>query len=193
MAKALEDTLNKPANDLQDAILAAWRFAAQAHLGQTLPDGDLPYVIHIGTVAMEVLATHAMEPLANPNLAMQCALLHDTVEDCGTSLEEIEARFGKDVAAGVSALSKRADLPKTGAMTDSLARIRQQPQEVWAVKLADRISNLQPPPSRWTLAKRAQYLEEARTILAVLGEGNPILASRLARKILAYEAYLKPE
>jgi len=56
-----------PERELQDAILAAWRFAAQAHLGQTLPDGDLPYVVHVGSVAMEVMAAHALEPLAAPD------------------------------------------------------------------------------------------------------------------------------
>ena len=178
--------------DLQDATLAAWRYAAQAHLGQTLPDGDLPYVVHVGTVAMEVMAAHALDPLADPGLAFQCALLHDTVEDCGASLEDLAMRFGPAVAAGVSALSKRKDLPKAEAMADSLARIRQQPKAVWAVKLADRITNLQPPPKRWTAAKRTQYQSEARAILEALGAGNAVLASRLASKILAYEAFLNP-
>ncbi|MEZ4637992.1 MAG: hypothetical protein R2856_24035 [Caldilineaceae bacterium] len=71
-------------------------------------------------------------------------------------------------------------------MTDSLHRIQQQPHEVWLVKLADRIVNLQPPPPHWHAAKIAAYREEARTILAVLGPADAYLAQRLAEKIKIY-------
>jgi len=182
----------KPGASLQDAYLAAWRFAAEAHQGQIVPGTDLPYLLHIGAVAMEVLVAHALEPLPDPLLAAQCALLHDTVEDCGVAVAELERHFGPAVAAGVLALSKRKDLSKPEAMSDSLVRILAQPREVWAVKLADRITNLQPLPAHWNTIKRAAYQEEARIILAALGGGHPILAARLAQKIQGYEAFLTP-
>jgi len=167
---------------LQDAFLAAWRFAAEAHRGQTVPGTDLPYLVHVGAVAMEVLAAHAQEPVPDPALALQCALLHDTVEDCGVALVELERRFGAAVAGGVAALSKRKDLPKPEAMADSLARIARQPREIWAVKLADRITNLQPPPGRWTTQKRVAYREEARVILAALGPAHGPWRTALGRR-----------
>ena len=74
-------------------------------------------------------------------------------------------------------------------MRDSLARIRQEPREVWMVKLADRISNLMPPPAHWTKQKCAAYQEEARLILETLGEASPLLARRLGEKIEAYTQY----
>jgi GTP diphosphokinase / guanosine-3',5'-bis(diphosphate) 3'-diphosphatase len=188
---ANEPKLNLSAS-LQDAYLSAWQFAAKAHRGQTVPGTDLPYLVHIGAVAMEVLVAHALEPLSDPLLATQCALLHDTVEDCGVAVAELKRRFGPAVAAGVLALSKRKDLPKPEAMSDSLARILAQPREVWAVKLADRISNLQPPPAHWTATKRAAYQQEARVILEALGGGHSTLAARLAQKILGYAAFLAP-
>lgn len=178
---------------LQDAYILAWLFAAEAHRGQTVPGTDLPYLVHIGAVAMEVLLAHAQEPLADPVLAVQCALLHDTVEDCGVDPAELERRFGSAVAAGVSALSKRKDLPKPAAMADSLARIQAQPKEIWGVKLADRITNLQPPPAHWSAAKRATYREEVRIILKELGAGHAALAERLAKKIESYAAFLDPD
>ena len=94
--------------------------------------------------------------------------------------------FGPKVLDGVQALTKNASLPKSEAMADSLARIRSQPREVWAVKLADRITNLQPPPTHWTPEKIASYRNEAKIIHRALHDGHPFLGERLARKIEDY-------
>ncbi len=171
---------------LQEAWLKAWRFAAKAHQGQVTPGEPFPYLAHLGAVAMEVLCAHQHQPFASPTLAIQCALLHDTLEDTATKAEAIEGEFGAQVAAGVRALTKDGSLPKERKMADSLARIRLQPVEIWAVKLADRITNLQPPPSKWTAEKIASYREEAREIHAALAPGHAFLGKRLKRKIEAY-------
>lgn len=172
----------------QEKYLAAWLFAAEAHGAQTVPGTALPYVVHVGAVAMEVTAALVNgSAVDNPDLAVQCALLHDVIEDTSISVDLVAARFGDAVAAGVLALSKDSRLPtKTEQMADSLRRIQQQPREVWMVKLADRTVNLQPPPPHWAAAKIAAYREEARTILAVLGPADAYLAKRLAQKIEVY-------
>ncbi|WP_373541223.1 hypothetical protein [Chamaesiphon sp.] len=54
------------------------------------------------------------------------------------------------------------------------------------VKLADRITNLQPPPIHWTSAKILQYRDEAIEIHTHLQLASPFLASRLAAKIQNY-------
>lgn len=164
----------------------AWEFAAVAHRGQKEPGTDLPYLVHLGSVALEVLAAHQEQPLAQLSLAVQCALLHDTLEDTATTEGELVARFGPEVTAGVRALTKDAALPKERAMADSLARIRVQPKDIWAVKLADRIVNLKAPPHYWSPQKIAAYRAEAETIHAALAEGHAALAARLARCIAAY-------
>ncbi|MEZ4637991.1 MAG: hypothetical protein R2856_24030 [Caldilineaceae bacterium] len=66
----------------QEKYLAAWLFAAEAHGVQTVPGTALPYVVHVGAVAMEVTAalTHGSQ-VNDPDLAVQCALLHDVIED----------------------------------------------------------------------------------------------------------------
>jgi (p)ppGpp synthase/HD superfamily hydrolase len=135
---------------------------------------------------MEVIAALRAEPERDQELAVQCALLHDVVEDTATTVEQLRATFGPAVATGVSALSKDKLLPKGRQLEDSLRRIREQPPEVWMVKLADRIANLQPPPSHWTPDKVAGYREEAATIYSSLKDASPVLAKRLARRIAAY-------
>ena len=171
---------------LPEGWLAAWHFATEVHNAQRVPGTDQPYLKHLGMVAMEVFSAHVVVPLGNLGLAVQCAILHDTIEDQGVALADLTDRFGQPVADGVLALSKNLDLPKREAMADSLHRIRQQPSDIWCVKLADRISNLHGVPAHWTAEKCARYRQEAQTILNALGSAHPVLAQRLNAKIAAY-------
>lgn len=170
----------------QDAWISAWHFAAEVHNQQRYPGTEHPYLKHLGMVAMEVLSAHATAAIDDLALAVQCAILHDSIEDQAVSHADLQLRFGVAVADGVAALSKAPHLSKDEAMADSLARIRLQPPAVWCVKLADRISNLQPPPAYWSAEKIANYRSEAQRILDVLGAANTALATRLATKIAAY-------
>ncbi|MBT0895669.1 HD domain-containing protein [Geobacter hydrogenophilus] len=178
----------------QDLYIKAYRFAALAHSGQTVPDTDIPYLMHLSLVSMEVIASFSAEPDVDTALAVQCALLHDVIEDTAITYEQVLADFGPMVAAGVLALTKDERFPsKQEQLADSLRRIREQSREVWMVKLADRITNLQPPPSYWTTEKRQSYRAEAVSILDSLGEASPCLAGRLREKIDAYAVHLYPK
>jgi (p)ppGpp synthase/HD superfamily hydrolase len=163
------------------------RFAAAKHNAQKEPGHDLPYLVHVVSVAAEVIAV--LEPGIDADLAVTCALLHDTVEDTETPLGEIRERYGDKVAAGVSALTKNADLPKPEQMPDSLRRINEQPREIAMVKLADRITNLSAPPHYWSKEKCAAYREEAGRIADALGHANAKLEARLRARMEAYRAY----
>jgi (p)ppGpp synthase/HD superfamily hydrolase len=185
--------MNKPGSLwCQDAYREALFFAADRHSGQTYPGTSLPYLVHLTAVCMEVMAALWRETVASPDLCVQCALLHDVVEDTPTGTDEVSARFGPDVAAGVDALSKResAGPTKTEKMADSLTRIQAQPREIWMVKLADRITNMHDPPAHWSIEKRRRYRAEAGTILDTLGASSPYLAARLQEKIKAYQKFI---
>jgi hypothetical protein len=169
----------------------AWLFAARAHRGQLYPGTALPYLTHIGMVLLNLTSALEREPSLDGTLAKCCAILHDTVEDTATTLAGIAALFGERVAEGVSALTKNKALGAQ-AMDDSLVRIRVQPREVWLVKLADRIANLDTPPACWTAAKCRAYADEGETILKALGEASPLLAARLEawyRKVIGNRFY----
>lgn len=166
-------------------FVQAVNFASRHHAGQMVPGTQEPYLRHLATVASEVMwAISVRGDVERPNLAVVCAILHDCLEDTDCSLEELEATFGLDVSAGVAALTKNPQAGDKGAqMLDSLARIQQQPHEIWMVKLADRITNLQPPPSHWDEAKIGRYRSEARLIHTQLQSACPVLGARLALKI----------
>ena len=170
----------------QEAI----KFAAEKHLGLKVPGTDLPYVVHLSNVAMEIMIASFNTDNFNLGLAVQAALLHDTIEDTSTDFAELESKFGIEVATAVSALTKNNGPTKEQSMVDSLARIKKMPFEIWAVKLADRITNLQPPPKHWDNERKIDYREEAKLILNELKEGNEFLARRLESKIDEYQIYI---
>ncbi len=180
----------------QDIYVKAWDFATMAHEGQTyggpIEGQRIPYINHIGSVAMELICGLSSDVNLNGNLAIQCALLHDTIEDTDIQFDAIEAEFGLAVAQGVQALTKDESLAtKEEQMLDSLERIKLQPKEVWMVKLADRITNLSEPPAYWTSEKCTAYREEALIIHKHLHEANKPLAARLLARAEYYKSYIK--
>ena len=181
----------------REKYFKALKFAAEAHEDQLMPGTELPYVVHVSLVAMEIISALVEEEVDKPNLAVQCALLHDCLEDTSIIYDEIVSRFGSSVGDGVLALSKdgaigisedeyKRDLLQ---LEDSLQRIKQQPREIWMVKLADRITNLQPPPKHWSSRKIEKYHDEANQILVALGSASSVLSARLSIKIERYKTY----
>lgn len=177
----------------QDLYQEVLNYAATVHGDQKVPGRTYSYVVHLTEVAQEIMAAIASgtddERGFDHNLAIISALLHDAMEDAGVALDELSSRFGPEVAAGVAALSKDPALPdKAAKMADSLERIVQQPREIWMVKMADRITNLQAPPAYWTLEKKQAYRAEAQLIHDALHSASPFLARRLQQKIDSYPA-----
>ena len=124
------------------------------------------------------------------NCIIQCALLHDTLEDTPTTYQELSSQFGEKVADGVQALTKNMLLqPKKNAMLDSLQRIILQGPEIQCVKVADRICNLQKPPFYWDANKKKSYLQEAILIYQTLENADELLRIRLNQKIENYVNY----
>ncbi|KAF3889354.1 MULTISPECIES: HD domain-containing protein [Nostocales] len=186
----MENYQLKPENWSQESYIKAYKFAAQAHQGQEMPGSNIPYIMHLSFVSMEVIAALNVEKESNGDLAIQCALLHDTIEDTDITFEQINIEFGEAVAKGVLALTKNNTIAKYLQMEDSLTRIKQEPKEIWMVKLADRISNLQAPPHYWTSDKIVRYREEGILIYDALKDASPFLASRLACKIEDYKVFI---
>ncbi len=179
-----------------DKLQDAWQLASKLHNGQKYGgpnEGEkVEYINHIGSVVFEILNASNFQDSFDTNLAMHCAVLHDTIED--TTFDYLKAKevFGQKIADGVSALTKNESLPsKQEMMIDSLERIKQQPKEVWAVKMADRICNLYEPPFYWDNDKKEAYIKEATMIYEYLKDANKYLANRLKNKIERYHSFLE--
>lgn len=178
-----------------DEIQNVWQLVSKLHDGQKyggVSEGErVEYINHIGSVVFEVLNAIRSTENMNTDLAVKCAMLHDTIEDTILDYEKVIDLFGNQVASGVLALTKNdAIADSSEKMLDSLNRIKQQPIEVWAVKMADRICNLYEPPYYWNDEKKLKYIEEAEIIHKELKDGNEYLAERLKNKIKEYYRFL---
>jgi len=121
--------------------------ATKAHTGQKRKSGE-PYIIHPLSVA-GTLIDWGMD--IDSVLA---GVLHDTVEDTDTTLEQLETLFGKDVAFLVDGVTKVSQaragmqdlaeyLPQTKDNLSKLLIAVGQDVRVIIIKLADRLHNLQ--------------------------------------------------
>ncbi|OXB23656.1 guanosine polyphosphate pyrophosphohydrolase [Flavobacterium tructae] len=181
--------------ELQTIYQRTLKFAAKRHAdqNQVIPGTNLPYVVHLSNVTMEILFASQNTTSFNTAFAIQIALLHDILEDTATTFEELVAEFDEEIAQAVLALTKNSKIPKEERMTDSLVRIKALSKEVWAVKLADRITNLQVPPEDWSLEKIKEYHNQALQILNTLKGSNAYLEKRLLERIQNYLLYCSVE
>ncbi len=82
-----------------DLVGQAYRFADQCHEGQMRKSGD-PYIAHPLETALFLAGLHL------DSHTIVAALLHDVVEDCDVSLDEITKRFGPEVSKLVDGVTK---------------------------------------------------------------------------------------
>jgi len=116
-------------------LARALAFARARHGSQTRTGSETPYWVHLVRVAMEV----ARWGLATRELLV-AALLHDVVEDTDATPNEVEAGFGPAVAECVAWLT--CPQGPEDAVRAHYERLRQAPDGVRLLKLADRTDNL---------------------------------------------------
>jgi guanosine-3',5'-bis(diphosphate) 3'-pyrophosphohydrolase len=121
-----------------DLPFEAAAFAARAHRHHTRKDGVTPYASHVFRVCLVVRHTFGFD---DPKM-LAAALLHDTIEDTNTDCDDIIERFGEEVAAWVSALTKETRLPHDAREADYAQRLRAAPWQVKVLKLADMYDNM---------------------------------------------------
>ncbi|MBD3637866.1 MAG: bifunctional (p)ppGpp synthetase/guanosine-3',5'-bis(diphosphate) 3'-pyrophosphohydrolase [Crocinitomicaceae bacterium] len=177
---------------IQELYQKALKYAGEKHRKQKVPGTDANYLLHLSNVAMEVIMAHKEQPDFDLGFAVQIAILHDTIEDTSATWQEIKELFGEGIANGIEALTKNETLSsREEKMKDSLKRIKPLDKEVGLVKLADRITNLQPPPKDWDNDKIKRYQAEAKLILETLKDKNHYLSNRLEAKINEYSKFIQ--
>jgi guanosine-3',5'-bis(diphosphate) 3'-pyrophosphohydrolase len=149
-----------------DLVFTALRFAAERHQTQRRKGGrEVPYINHPIDVAT-LLATVAGVSDAD---VLAAALLHDTVEDTNTTLDELSERFGARIASLVAEVTDNCDLP-----SDERKRIQEveapfKSSDAKLIRIADKTSNVGDiathPPSSWSLERRRTYFEWAARVV----------------------------
>ena len=135
-----------------ESIRRAYRFADEAHLGQLRKNGD-PYITHPIAVAAQC-AEWKLDAQA-----LMSALMHDAIEDCGVTKEELVERFGAPVADLVDGLTKLEKLEFDTREQNQAESFRKmllamaKDVRVILIKLADRTHNMRTmgdmPRSKW--------------------------------------------
>jgi (p)ppGpp synthase/HD superfamily hydrolase len=157
-------------------ILSAARFAAEKHAQQKRKGATgEPYFNHLLEVA-ELVAAGSDD--LDVELVM-AAFLHDTVEDTGVALSELEEVFGKEVAAVVAEVTDDKSLPKEIRKQLQVENAYKKSERAQTLKLADKISNLRAivasPPVGWNLERKRQYFEWSLKVVSGLTSPNPVL------------------
>ena len=141
--KDVLDALRSPTDDKINLITEAYNFAAKAHTGQKRRSGD-DFIQHPLSVA-KILAEIGMGPKA-----IASGLLHDLAEDTEATIEEIEKKFGKEIANMVDGVTKLGKIKLRGSHEEYfLENLRKMfiamatDIRVIIIKLADRLHNMQ--------------------------------------------------
>ncbi|WP_418159582.1 RelA/SpoT family protein [Benzoatithermus flavus] len=153
----------------EDLLNRAYVFAMKAHGSQLRASGD-PYFHHPVEVA-GILTGFRLD-----SASIATALLHDTVEDTGATLEEIERLFGRTVARLVDGVTKLNRLELQSAQTAQAENFRKlllamsEDIRVLLVKLADRLHNMRTLHFIKNPEKRRRIAVETMEIYAPLAE-----------------------
>jgi guanosine-3',5'-bis(diphosphate) 3'-pyrophosphohydrolase len=158
------------------SVQQGYETAERFHRGQLRKSGD-PYITHPLAVAT-ILAELGMD-----TTTLVAALLHDTVEDTGYTLEQLKIDFGAEVAHLVDGVTK-LDRAKFGAAAEAetirkmVVAMARDPR-VLVIKLADRLHNMR----TLRFLPREKQERKSREVLEVLAP----LAHRLGMNTVKWE------
>ncbi len=180
----------------RQVIERAYQFARKAHEGQKRQSGE-PYLVHCVAVAQILGELHM-------DAQTICAgLLHDVVEDTPTTLDDIEAEFGIDVARLVDGVTKMTRLPTD---VDSMKKGKSDQRQseylrktflamgtdirVILIKLADRLHNMR-TLGHLSVEKQRRVAQETMEIFAPLANRLGIWQMKWELEDLSFR-YLNP-
>jgi GTP pyrophosphokinase len=179
----------------RDQVLAAYEYAENKHEGHMRRSGH-PYIEH----PLAAAVTCAELQLDVP--ALQAALLHDVMEDCGVTRAQLVSEFGVDVAKLVDGATKLSalQLPRVTGTIDREVQAENLRKmfvamaddvRVVIVKLADRLHNMRTLDAMRP-DKQVQISRETMEIYAPLAARLGIWQIRAQLEDLAFK-YLEPE
>jgi len=192
----------KNVNGSRDAnlIKKAYDFARRAHEGQKRMSGE-PFIIH----PIEVAKIISQLKLDSATIA--AALLHDVVEDCEVTLDEIRDAFGNEIAVLVDGVTKLSKISKTREASESEIKLAKEEEHfenlrrifvamakdirVIIIKLADRLHNLR-TLCNLSLERQRFIARETLEIFAPLAHRLGIWQVKGELEDLAF-SYLEPQ
>lgn len=158
---------DSPETNSISKVLAALQFAARKHRDQRRKGVEAsPYINH----PIEVAELLAREGVVTDLVTLQAAILHDTLEDTNTTVEELDELFGEEVRRVVEEVTDDKSLAKAERKRRQIEHARHLSTRAQQIKIADKISNVlgitNAPPANWSLARRREYLDWTEQVVA---------------------------
>jgi (p)ppGpp synthetase, RelA/SpoT family len=141
-------------------ISRAYLFAYEKHFGQKRLTGE-DYIVHPLNVA------YILAEISADAQTICAAVLHDTIEDCDVTYEDIEKKFSKEIANLVNGVTKINKLKFTCDNEAVIANHRKiivglsEDVRILIIKLADRLHNMR---TLWIMSEKSQKANAKETL-----------------------------
>ncbi|ELU04687.1 hypothetical protein CAPTEDRAFT_222957 [Capitella teleta] len=161
-------------------LMRCMNFAAVKHKNQRRKDAEAtPYINHPIGVANILTEEAGVDDV----IVIQAALLHDTVEDTNTTIDEIVEHFGHNVAGIVAEMTDDKNLAKAERKRQQILHAPHASPKAKLVKLADKLYNLRDlqrcTPCGWSEDRVQEYFVWAHQVVAGLRGSNRQLENKL--------------
>lgn len=170
-----------------DLILEAVEFATDRHKDQIRKNkGKSPYITHPLLVTLYLVEDGKVR---DPQL-ITAGLLHDTVRDGVASSDEIQKKFGKQVALYVKEMTDDKAATRAERKRQQVIEATHQSMGAAQLKMADQLCNLRElhdtPPTDWSRNRIDEYYQWAQTVIDRLPDANPDLKKATTQVIEEY-------
>ncbi|MBQ4616638.1 MAG: bifunctional (p)ppGpp synthetase/guanosine-3',5'-bis(diphosphate) 3'-pyrophosphohydrolase [Mailhella sp.] len=173
-----------------EMVRRAYDYASAAHAGQLRLSGD-PYIMHPATVA------YTLAEMGFDEHSVAAGLLHDTVEDTDSSIDELDELFGEqvaDIVDGVTKINMMTFDTKEEAQAENIRKMilsMAHDMRVPVVKLADRLHNMSTLDFQ-KLHKQQRIAKETMDIYAPLANRLGLHLFKQRLEDLSFR-YLQPD
>lgn len=152
----------------------ARKFAKMKHRGLKRKDGITPSLRHLSQVVKRLERMGV-----NDSDILSAGWLHDVIEDTDITYDEIQKRFGRNVAEMVVAVSKDNRLPKKKRDAQYVRQLKNCSFGAKLIKLGDIVANLADlERSNYSSAKKADAVKQKVRYLRVI---KPRISARKTR------------
>ena len=150
---------------LLSLLFKALAFSAEKHTKQRRKDIDkTPYINHPISLA-NILAQRWV---IDENV-LCAAILHDTIEDTETTVDELQEHFGEKITSIVLEVTDDKSLEKSIRKQKQVEHAASISHEAKLVKLADKIANItdiiNTPPADWSTDRKKDYFNWAKAVV----------------------------
>lgn len=146
-------------------LFKALAFSAEKHTKQRRKDIDkTPYINHPISLANILTKRWVID-----ENVLCAAILHDTIEDTETTIDELQEHFGEKITSIVLEVTDDKSLEKSVRKQKQIEHAASISHEAKLVKLADKIANvtdiINTPPADWSRERKKEYFKWAKAVV----------------------------